>query len=179
MFCDKKTITKTLNHIVFVFNRCIKISLKTSSNSWRNFFLNDFKSIIQFSCRNQFIVIIQFNFIFEINQLISLVLKFEIINSQRFINNNKNIENAFATNISNVFVVQIVNFNYIQNEFVNRKKRKRERDDKNDAATSSINRKCYNCDSFDYLSNACINFYVSNHVFFNWKFKTNNQSKNV
>ena len=54
--------------------------------------------------------------------MISSTLKFETINVRRFINNNKNIENISAININNAFVVQNIFFNYIQNDFVNRKK---------------------------------------------------------
>ena len=61
----------------------------------------------------------QFDFIFKLNQMISSTLKFEIVNIKRFINNNKNIENIFAININNVFVVQNIFFNCIQNDFVN------------------------------------------------------------
>ena len=88
-----------------------------------NFFcLINFKSITQFVVREQVIFMKQFDFIFELNQIISSTLKFEIVNVKRFINNNKNIENIFAININNVFVVQNISFNYIQNNFINQKK---------------------------------------------------------
>ena len=104
----------------------------------------------------------QFDFIFELNQMISSTLKFEIVNVKRFINNNKNIESIFAININNVFAVQNIFFNYMQNDFANEKKRER---DKNDAETSSKNRKCFNCDSIEHLSNKRFNFHVSEHAF--------------
>ena len=128
-------------------------------------FLNDFKSIIQFVVRNQIIFMKQFNFIFELNQMILSTLKFEIVNVKRFINNNKNIENTSAININNAFVVQNIFFNYIQNDFVNREKRERDKNDRNDAETSSKNRKCYNCDSIEHLTNKYINFHVFEHAF--------------
>ena len=127
-----------------------------------NFFLNDFKSIIQFIVRDQITFMKQLNFFFELNQIISSTLKFKIVNVKRFINNNKNIENIFAININNAFAAQNIFFNYIQSDSANQKKRER---DKNDVETSSKNRKCYNCDSIEYLSNECFNFYVSEHAF--------------
>ena len=53
--------------------------------------------------------------------MISSTLKFEIVNVKRFINNNKNIENLSAVNINNVFAIQNIFFNYIQNDFANKK----------------------------------------------------------
>ena len=129
-----------------------------------NFFLNDFKSVIQLVFRSQVIVIKQFDFISKLNQIISSTLKFEIVNVKCFINNNKNIENIFAVNINNVFVVQNIFFNYIQNDFVNHKKRERDKNNKNDVETSSKNRKYYNCDSIEHLTNKCINFHVFEHA---------------
>ena len=129
------------------------------------FFLSDFKSIIQFAVRSQVIFMKQFDFISKLNQMISSTLKFEIVNVKRFINNNKNIENISAININNAFVVQNIFFNYIQNDFVNRKKRERDKNDKNDVETSLENRKCYNCNSIEHLINKCINFHVFEHVF--------------
>ena len=41
--------------------------------------------------------------------------------------------------------------------------KKRERD-KNDAETSSKNRKCYNCNSIEHLTNKCINPHISEHA---------------
>ena len=97
--------------------------------------------------------------------MISSTLKFEIVNVKRFINNNKNIENISAININNVFVVQHIFFNYIQNDSVTRKKRERDINNKNDVETSSKNRKCYNCDSIEHLTNKYINFHVFEHAF--------------
>ena len=97
--------------------------------------------------------------------MISSTLNFEMINVKCFIINNKNIENIFAININNVFVVKNIFFNYIQNDFVNRKKRERDINDKNDVETSSKNHKCYNCDSIEHLTNKYINFHVFEHAF--------------
>ena len=96
--------------------------------------------------------------------MISSTLKFKIVNVKRFINNNKNIENISAVNINNVFVVQKIFFNYIQSDSVNKKKRERNKINKNDVETSSKNRKYYNCDSIEYLTNKCINFHISEHA---------------
>ena len=128
-------------------------------------FLNDFKSITQLAVRNQVIVMKQFDFTSKLNQMISSTLKFEIVNVRRFINNNKNIENIFAVNINNVFAVQNIFFNYIQNDSANREKRERDKNDKNDVETSLEDRKCYNCDSIEHLANKYINFHVSEHAF--------------
>ena len=97
--------------------------------------------------------------------MISSTLKFEIVNVRRFINNNRNIENISAININNVFVFQNIFFNYIQSDSVNREKRERDKNNKNDVKTSSKNRKCYNCNSIEHLANKCINFHISEHVF--------------
>ena len=128
-------------------------------------FSNDFKSVTQFAVRNQIIVMKQFDFISKLNQMISSTLKFKIVNVKRFINNNKNIENIFAIKINNVFVAQNIFFNYIQDDFANQRKNERDKNDKNDAETSSENRKYYNCDSIENLTNICFNSHVSKHVF--------------
>ena len=104
----------------------------------------------------------QFVFVFNINNLISSILQFDFVYSKRY-NNNKNIENNFAININNIFVVQNIFLNYIQNDFV---KKKRERY-KNDIETSSKNRKYYNYVSIEYLLNECNNFHISEHVLVN------------
>ena len=109
----------------------------------------------------------QFDFISKLNQIISSTLKFEILNVRRFINNNRNIENIFAININNVFAAQNIFFNYIQNDSVNQKKRERDKNDKNNAETSSKDYKYYNCDSIEYLTNKCINSHVFEHASIN------------
>ena len=59
------------------------------------------------------------------------------------------------------------------------KKRERDKNDRNDFEASSKNRKCYNCDSIEHLTNKCVNFHDFEHVLVDRISKTTISSKIV
>ena len=74
----------------------------------------------------------------------------------------------------NIFVANINvdaqnNFNYMRDDFINKKRNDRENDhdERKNINVNLISRMCYNCDSFEYLFNTCARSHVFDFVLTN------------